>query len=440
MSLKKIDLKKKALLVKLSIARGFCNAKKRRRKKLCNYNEHSLKSKHCSFYFDQIQTFCNKSKRNCNSVDLHVPENFSIIENCDNTLEIFDKLVCSVDNNKVKNIRLDQSRCQNIDLCAETVAAVLLKDVNSISKKKKVKICGNFPLDDNLMKIVGASGVTKYLGISSYNPPDMLLFDLREGRKSKSVANQSTEKEIQAGKLIDYLNLCLNRIDWELNRSGKQYLGKIIAEVLDNAECHSKRSSWWINAYLKTNGPETGECHLVIFNFGMPIAESLREVLFKETQHEKTLKLRTALNDLIKQHSKRKLFSAQWDENVLLTLYSLQEGVSSKLERDSTRGNGLTDLIEFFQLIGKSQDKEPVMALLSGDVFIKFDNEYELKHVKGQDSDRRQIAFNKENSLSLPPDVKKVKKIKHYFPGTLYSFKFYIDKQYMEILKNGRSA
>ncbi|MBR2090041.1 MAG: hypothetical protein IJ905_06705 [Fibrobacter sp.] len=306
-----------------------------------------------------------------------------------------------------------------------------IKDLNDAERKKKINLWGYYPKDDDLMRIVCASGVTKYLGISSLNPQDMLLFELREGRRTKSTATTSTEKEIQSGKLIEYLDDCLKTCGWELKKAGKRYLSCIVAEILDNAEGHSKTSNWWINAYLKNTGNKTGECHLVIFNFGIPIYESMKDVMSIESP------LNGDITRLINQHSSRKFFSRVWDENVLLTLYSLQEGVSSKLSTDPTRGNGLADLVQFFQKIGKSADKDPVMVLISGDVFIKFDNVYEMKIVSDNGNKRRQIAFNATNSLMDPPDPDKVKKIKRYFPGTLYSFKFYIDNDYMEKLQNG---
>lgn len=429
--LKKIDIEKKEQLIKLAKERGIRNSASKRR--ISNFVAPNKKSVFCSFYKEkltELKRFPNDAVlRNC--VRLEIPRNFSMIENCEKTMEVFEKLVFSTDNNKVKKVIFDQEFCQNIDLCAESVAAVLLKDLNSVERKKKINLSGRYPQNDELLRIVCASGVTKYLEISNFNPQDMLLFELREGRRTKSTATTSTEKEIQSGKLIDYLNDCLKSFGWELKKEGKTYLSNIVGEVLDNAEGHSKTSSWWIGAYLKNTGNQIGECHLVIFNFGLPICESMKDILLKES------KLKNDITELIRLHTVKKFFCREWDENVLLTLYSLQEGVSSKLDKDSTRGNGLADLIQFFQKIGKSSDKEPVMVLISGDVFIKFDNTYEMSMVEGK---RRQIAFNKKNSLAEPPDSNRVKKIKRYFPGTLYSFKFYIDNEYMEKMTNAHAS
>lgn len=429
--LKKFNFEKKEQLVKLAKTRGFRNSASSRR--VCVFVPTNKKNgAFCSFYREKLTELKRNPKEDKkNILRLEIPQNFSMIENCEKTMDVFEKLVFSTNNNKVKKIFFNQENCRNIDLCAETVAAVLLKDLNDADRKKKINLSGRYPQDDDLMRIVCASGVTKYLKISNLNPQDMLLFELREGRRTKSTATTSTEKEIQSGKLIEYLDDCLNSCGWELKKEGKQYLSRIVAEILDNAEGHSKTSSWWINAYLKNTGNKTGECHLVIFNFGIPIYESMKDVLSTKSP------LNGAITRLIKQHSSRKFFSKVWDENVLLTLYSLQEGVSSKLSTDPTRGNGLADLVQFFQKIGKSADKDPVMVLISGDVFIKFDNVYEMKIVTDNGNKRRQIAFNTNNSLMDPPDPDKVKKIKRYFPGTLYSFKFYIDNDYMEKLQNG---
>jgi len=383
------------------------------------------------FYKDKIEQLSQKKKsKPTNSMDCKVPSNFSFLENCEETCDFFERIALHSDNNKVKKIFFDQGNCKNIDLCAESVAAVLLKD---LSKEKRIVLRGSYPMDENLKHIVRASGVTKYLKISNDCPDDMIIFDMKEGRKTAVKPNISTEKELQSSKLIEHLNRCLINCGWKLKNSGKEHLGKIIGEVLDNAECHSKRPLWWINAYLRTIGEKKGECQLVIFNFGRSIYESMQDLPIDND-------LRKEIELLVAEHSKKKFFSQSWDKEVLWTLYSLQEGVSrfSGSKNSKDRGQGLPDLIEFFQQIGKCDGKEPVMALISGNTFIKFDNDYLISIKEADGARRRQIAFNKANDLHIPPDSTKVVKLKHFFPGTICSFKFYIDNKYLESLKNGK--
>ena len=42
---------------------------------------------------------------------------------------------------------------------------------------------------------------------------------------------------------------------------------------------------------------------------------------------------------------------------------------------------------------------------------------------------RRIIAFNSGNDLYVPPDSRKVSHLRHSFPGTLTSLRFYLDRE-----------
>lgn len=428
--MKKFDFQHKAVIIKIAQKRGLHNCHrrflKRKNRRGINIRSNLQQCSFCQFYFSKISQNHNLNSKN--RAYCKAPSIFSFIDNCEGTCAFFENFLCSSFNNKAKQVVFDQLNCQNIDLCAETVASVLFKEMHRYGNKN---LSGIYPQDDNLKHIVRASGVTKYLKISKDNPPDMFLFELREGKKSKSKFNESSKKEIQSTALIEYLNKCLNKCGWELNNNGKTHFATIVGELLDNAEIHSKKPHWWINAYLQTIGPKKGECHLVIFNFGQSISESM-QTLPEESPHRKKIE------QLIAHHQKRHLFSSQWDSDVLWTLYSLQEGVSSLagLNSQSDHGQGLSDLIEFFQELGDNEDSPHIMALISGNVYIRFDNEYKIKSQYHNSSQRRQIAFNKNNDLYAPPDSRKVKKMRHFFPGTICTFKFNIDNDYLENLKN----
>ncbi|MEA3207132.1 MAG: hypothetical protein QOE70_189 [Chthoniobacter sp.] len=71
------------------------------------------------------------------------------------------------------------------------------------------------------------------------------------------------------------------------------------------------------------------------------------------------------------------------------------------------------------------------MVLLSGRTRIHFDKEYRL----AQDPNGRWIiAFNADNDLQKRPDPKHVHSMQGFFPGTLLSFRFFIDKRHIESL------
>ena len=423
---------KKCIFIKLSIKRGKKNAARRLKKNNCFFsklyqNKNSLSTSYKKLLDSYSPQHVWTSPKN--TVSCPIPSVFSFIENCENTVSFFNDIINQSINNKTKRLIFNQKSCTRIDLCAESVAAVLLND---LFKERGIRLSGQYPDDEKLKHIVRASGVTKFLKISHDNPDDMHLLGLIEGAKSKSKATQSSEKEMQSSKLIKYIDECLHFSGWELSKKGKLYLLNIVSEVLDNAECHSLRSNWWINAYLRCIDKNKFECQLVIFNFGRPICKSMQTLPPENA-------LRKKIESLIHLHRSHGFFSKKWDEDVLWTLYSLQEGVSRIVDENGSttdHGQGLSDLIEFFQKIGDSKAEHPVMALVSGSVYIRFDNDYRINHVSQGSVQRRQIAFNLQNDLTKPPDSHKVMKLKSFFPGTVFSFKFYIDNDYLKDLND----
>lgn len=432
--MKKLDSEKKNISISIAKKRF------RRRIKSLKLNRQVYKQDYKNplfslshYYYTKLRQLDEKKqKEQSKKLKLKVPSNFSMIENCDNTLELIEQLVLGA-SKKTKEIYLDQFQCSNIDLCAETVVSVLFKD---IAKYYNAKLSGRYPRDERLSHIVRASGVTKILEVSKDNPYDMIIYPLTQGHKQISSAKESTKKEIEATKLIAHLDQCMNSCGWQLQKKGKEYLYKIIGEILDNAEIHSQKSSWWISAYMQSLKDNVGECHLVFLNFGESIYESMQNL-------DAGNPVRLRIEQLAQKHKKRGVFHTKFDESTLWTLYSLQEGVSRfSASGDCTndRGQGLSDLVEFFQKIGKSVDRDPVMALISGDTYIQFDNDYKMNIKEIDGKQRRQIAFNEQNDLEQAPDEKKVRKLKHHFPGTIYSFKFYVDDCYLTKFTQGQNS
>ena len=76
-----------------------------------------------------------------------------------------------------------------------------------------------------------------------------------------------------------------------------------------------------------------------------------------------------------------------------------------------------------------ADDKVSGMAIISGNTQILFDKEAFLRYNK-----EGKIAFNEENSLESVPDSKYVRKIKSFYPGTLISIRFVLQKNYLEKL------
>ena len=91
-------------------------------------------------------------------------------------------------------------------------------------------------------------------------------------------------------------------------------------------------------------------------------------------------------------------------------------------------------MIRAFQAFGDTLDKnlEPEMTLVSGTSCIRFTKRYQMREVQFEGGSRQIIAFNDANSLEERPDSGHVYSLPGKFPGTLLSFRFFIDKRYLE--------
>jgi hypothetical protein len=139
-----------------------------------------------------------------------------------------------------------------------------------------------------------------------------------------------------------------------LSPDGKFRLSSLITEVIGNAEEHG--GTWYTLGYfhqIEANG--AGHCHIVIFNFGTTIYESL---MLHAASQELTDRIKGLIATHLDRGFLRSLFNPGWDEEALVTLFGLQEGVSrlSFTDRGRDRGNGTVNMIEFFtQLAGGSE-------------------------------------------------------------------------------------
>jgi hypothetical protein len=207
-----------------------------------------------------------------------------------------------------------------------------------------------------------------------------------------------------------------------------------VTEVIGNAEEHG--GHWYtIGFYRREKGKgASGECHIVIFNFGQTIYESLNS---DDTSEQ----LKDKIRALADRHRTRGLFDLltkrRWSEEALWTLYALQEGVSrfSFTKRGVDRGNGTIDMISFFTSLAASPSK---MCLLSGRAYILFDGTFIPQDKLIANSEKRRvIAFNKQNDLEKPPNKKCVFTLPTGFPGTLISLRFSLRKDNLEKLFDG---
>ena len=74
-----------------------------------------------------------------------------------------------------------------------------------------------------------------------------------------------------------------------------------------------------------------------------------------------------------------------------------------------------------------SSNLAPKVAIISGDSYIKFSDEYINQNYKNIGN--RYQWFNEQNSSDVPPDKNNVFKLKNFIAGTIITAKFYLDQK-----------
>ena len=155
------------------------------------------------------------------------------------------------------------------------------------------------------------------------------------------------------------------------------------------------------------------ELTIMIYNFGPTIAEKLKGSKLPP-------EVADPVKSLIANHTTHHWFKLAragraFSEENALTLLALQEGISSRLEFDITRGFGLLDFIDHcFTLTSKCR-----ISIISGTTAINVDNKYPIssRYVLGRE--RRVLALNPSNDLMLKPDPDYLRTLSVKFPGVI---------------------
>lgn len=355
--------------------------------------------------------------------EVQFPTSFSLIENPNSTLKTIGELVQTCSRRKRGRVILDQRKCERIDYGAQSLVSMIIK---AGAQGLRNKIEGAFPENDLLRKTVYATGLPKELDLDPL--PEFEHYPLQTGRKNIDRGHTSSSKEKETANFVAHIDKCLERQGYALSRKGKSYLGGLVSEVIGNAEDHSQRDEWWIGGYMYDPGEnERGDCYFTVFNLGQTIYQSLRGL-------PADAELRKEIDTLVEKHTFFFASRTTYGRPQLETLYALQQGVSRfKTGCESVaadRGQGTVDMITHFQQLGQTDEKgvEPQMCLISGDTYIRFDENYDMQESKDS---RKIIAFNSDNDLRHPPDRRNVRKLNWFFPGTVISGRFYIDPRYL---------
>jgi len=369
------------------------------------------------------------------SINIPIPRTFSLITNPEQTLKTLIGLRRVLSLKSLEQVSLDYSNCESLDLCASVVQDVLALRGRRQAKfrGRNIAVNGKFSKRPQIDLMIVSSGILKRLHhpISKAVPKEILdrlrFSPLRIGTPSPPDITSKTE--LAASELAEFFDDCLRTERHHLKPVWKSNLIQLITEVLDNAEEHASGERLWhtIGYYNRNEAPEEGgECHIVLFNFGDTIYQSLN-------RPDTSPALKKQIGDLANEHKSKGYFAILgkyfdllvpiWQEESLWTLYALQEGVSRFTNKPEgiDRGNGTVKMIEFFSDLASGQ---PKMALLSGKTHILFDGKYRISPVTVNGESRKVIAFNDQNDLRERPDPAYVRTLSSSFPGTLISLRF----------------
>lgn len=356
-----------------------------------------------------------------------VPETFSLFEAPEKALEFIAQLARTHRDRPISDVYVAFSLIKSQDLGAHAILDKLVDEMALQAQFRGERIAwrGDYPKDQAQARFVKAMGIIRQLRISHeyLQPKDLQKITIFERsckhHRVSSNPRVKDEKSNAVERFVDYVNGCLNKEKKQLTPIARHHLCSYVSEVIDNAEQHAGFGDWGIKGYLDT-AAESPQCEIVIFNFGKTISQTLDELPRDGYTWQQ-------IGPYLDLHQRQGWFSPRWRKEDLLTVLALQPAVSSKNNSESTtRGNGTTELIGFFQKMSEERHlgfgSKTHMYIISGTTRIVFDGRYRLGP---SPAGRSLLAFNEGNDLSQPPDRSCVMPLKtSMFPGTIIGLKF----------------
>lgn len=361
-----------------------------------------------------------------------VPRIFSLTEAPKESYHFLLSLFGLIYHDAAHTVQLDYAACEKIDLDAQVLMDVLLKDL--IWHLEKCRSYGNVrrlqviePVNfqkEHILKILVSVGSFRIFKNFKIEVPGIIKYTLCIGSKSLGNAlDRASQKEIHTTELIDYVIDCLAAMKRTLTPEATSDLCQVVGEVLINAEEHGTTEHRYSIGFFEKRDDHSGIFNLVIFNFGQTIYEKFKDPKCP-TQH-----IVNRMKDLSSEYTKKGFFlPAEFEEETLWTLYALQEGVTSQVNY-TKRGNGSIRFIEsFLNLKGEGlfQDDVSKLVILSGNAKITFDGSYPVAVKERGESKFKVVSFNNSGSFTEKPDKNYVTFAENYFPGTMIIAKILI--------------
>jgi hypothetical protein len=200
----------------------------------------------------------------------------------------------------------------------------------------------------------------------------------------------------------------MNDQQLELSNIEHTTIDSAISEHFDNILLHAPFTKY--GTLCGIYDKERKSVSIVIYNFGPTISATL-------DKNALPLHVQEFKDQIILNHANKGFFNLGrvFNRENALTLLALQEGISSKLEADISRGHGIIDFVEHcFELTHEAK-----ISIISGNTLINIDKTYGIAMKKVLGRDRRILALNEDNEIFDKPDSKYVKNIRFNFPGVI---------------------
>lgn len=365
---------------------------------------------------------------------ISIPAKFSLRENFDQSIVVFEKLMSEYVLGKY-SIIVDFNGCEQSDIATFTFLNVVYKTLiqlgatyNRNRYQQVVKKIDFIPSkkDAKTNKYLAAFD---YHSLPEWNDGESLYKPLH-GMSGK-IADRYREnaKPATCAKIAEFVQSASEPYGYILVDDARSLIESYASEVLNNAEDHSfHRSEWYVNGIaFKEIQHEVDviEVNLAIMNFGPSMYEG-----FEETKIENS-EIYGKVEKLYNEHRSKFLYSNQYSRETLYMLYMLNEGISRLKYKDESRGNGTMSFINAFMNLGDFGDKKsdfaPTLNIISGHGVLAFDSKYR----PFKNGEFQQISLNKEQNIHELPDKRCLITNDGYFPGTILECKIYLNKEHI---------
>jgi len=437
---------KKKILARMEYKRFFQKLRSKYKKKLMNGGK-IVKKMVRKLHFKKKATIYKKMKvpHIRKRLTIKVPKIFDLSTEPDSVLQFLNELSKNLHKDIAYDLYIDHSETEAISLDASYLFDSLIKNYSKYWQKLHIKIhmsgtasnnvdVNNFLLSFGLLNELNITKHKLFPDLADRDYIDKYITFKKDGASLKSYLAGNTSTE-----LVNYFDKCFNENGLRIKDNAKSDLMDCFGEIIKNAEEHSgKETTEWIvrGCYTKS----THSCSFSIINYGNSFYQSL-------TENSSTAK--TVLEEISKVIYSHTRFITKLSLNMELyqqaiyTYMAIQDGISSKRSeygKASTRGQGIIDVVQFIDQIRNKKNSITYLNIISGNTFLNIDYKYPLVvEKKGKNQEIRRLMYlNEKSNFSDPPDIKKLKTMKNYFPGVIFSGYFTIDQDYL--LEQVRSA